>query len=208
LRVPHNAGMERPRDVHVVFGAGQIGTPLAERLLGAGHEVRVVRRSPGTPAAGATLRTGDAANAKFVEEATSGASVLYHCMNPPYSASVWARELPRWRQAMLAPDQLRQRVTFALSQITVISTADAGLQVSTLRLDGIVRAPNGMIAVVSNPQSRTYFLREGDHLYDGSVEKITMDGVSFHEEGKDAFGKPVQREVNKRIYSTSSGEQQ
>ena len=82
------------------------------------------------------------------------------------------------------------------------------MQVSTLRLDGIVRAPNGMIAVVSNPQSRTYFLREGDHLYDGSVEKITMDGVSFHEEGKDAFGKPVQREVNKRIYSTSSGEQQ
>jgi len=84
----------------------------------------------------------------------------------------------------------------------------AGLQVSTLRLDGIVRAPNGMIAVVSNPQSRTYFLREGDHLYDGSVDKITMDGVSFHEEGKDAFGKLVERQVNKRIYSTSSGEQQ
>ena len=84
----------------------------------------------------------------------------------------------------------------------------AGLQVSTLRLDGIVRAPNGMIAVVSNPQARTYFLREGDHLYDGSVEKISMDGVSFHEEGKDAFGKPVERQVNKRIYSTSSGEQQ
>lgn len=84
----------------------------------------------------------------------------------------------------------------------------AGLQVSTLRLDGIVRAPNGMIAVVSNPQARTYFLREGDHLYDGSVDKITMDGVSFHEEGKDAFGKPVERQVSKRIYSTSSGEQQ
>ncbi len=83
----------------------------------------------------------------------------------------------------------------------------AGLQVSTLRLDGIVKAPNGMIAVVSNPQARTYFLREGDHLYDGTVEKISMDGVSFHEEGKDAFGKPMERQVNKRIYS-SSGEQQ
>jgi hypothetical protein len=82
-----------------------------------------------------------------------------------------------------------------------------GLQVGTLRLDGIVRAPNGMIAVVSNPQARTYFLREGDRLYDGSVEKISMDGVSFHEEGKDAFGKPVERQVNKRIYS-SPGEQQ
>jgi type IV pilus assembly protein PilP len=83
----------------------------------------------------------------------------------------------------------------------------AGLQVSTLRLDGIVRSPNGMIAVVSNPQARTYFLREGDQLYDGKVEKIAMDSVSFHEEGKDAFGKPVERQVNKRIYS-SSGEQQ
>jgi type IV pilus assembly protein PilP len=83
----------------------------------------------------------------------------------------------------------------------------AGLQVASLRLDGVVRAPNGMIAVVTNPQSRTYFLREGDKLYDGQVEKIAMDGVSFHEMGKDAFGKPVERQVNKRIYS-SAGEQQ
>jgi len=82
-----------------------------------------------------------------------------------------------------------------------------GLQVSTLRLDGLVKGPNGFIAVVSNPQARTYFLREGDHLYDGSVEKISMDGVSFHEEGKDAFGKPVEHQVNKRIYS-SPGETQ
>lgn len=83
----------------------------------------------------------------------------------------------------------------------------AGLQVASLRLDGIVKAPNGMIAVVTNPQARTYFLREGDQLYDGRVEKIAMDSVSFHEMGKDAFGKPVERQVNKRIYS-SAGEQQ
>jgi hypothetical protein len=83
----------------------------------------------------------------------------------------------------------------------------AGLQVSTLRLDGIVKSANGMIAVVSNPQARTYFLREGDQLFDGRVEKIAMDGVAFHEIGKDAFGKPVERQVNKKIYS-SAGEQQ
>jgi hypothetical protein len=83
----------------------------------------------------------------------------------------------------------------------------AGLQVSTLRLDGIVRSSAGMIAVVSNPQARTYFLREGDQLYDGRVDKIAMDGVAFHELGKDAFGKPVERQVQKRIYA-SAGEQQ
>ena len=82
-----------------------------------------------------------------------------------------------------------------------------GLQVSTLKIDGIVRGPNGMIAVVSNPQQRTYFLHEGDQLYDGRVDKIAMDGVSFHETSKDAFGKPVERSVNKRIYSTAGEEQ-
>jgi Tfp pilus assembly protein PilP len=78
----------------------------------------------------------------------------------------------------------------------------AGLMVSTLRLDGLVRGPNGMIAVVSNPQQRTYFLREGDKLYDGRVERITLEAATFHETGKDAFGKPVERQVVKRLYSS------
>ncbi len=82
----------------------------------------------------------------------------------------------------------------------------AGLVVSSLRLDGIVRGPNGMIAVVSNPQQRVYFLRDGDQLYDGRVDRISMEAVAFHEVGKDAFGKPVERQVAKRLYP-SSGEQ-
>jgi len=104
-------------------------------------------------------------------------------------------------ESLVARQQAQKNATAALPP------GKAGLQVSTLRLDGIVKAPNGMIAVVTNPQARTYFLREGDQLYDGRVEKIAMDGVSFHEVGKDAFGKPVERQVNKRIYS-SAGEQQ
>jgi hypothetical protein len=83
----------------------------------------------------------------------------------------------------------------------------AGLIVETLRIDGIVRSPNGMIAIVSNAQQRVYFLREGDKLYDGSVDKIALDAISFHEIGKDAFGKPLERVVSKRLYP-SSGEQQ
>jgi hypothetical protein len=83
----------------------------------------------------------------------------------------------------------------------------AGLVIGSLRLDGVVKYADGMIAVVTNPQSRTYFLREGDQLYDGRVSKISMDGVLFHEVGKDAFGKPVEREVSKRMYP-SSGEMQ
>jgi len=83
----------------------------------------------------------------------------------------------------------------------------AGLVIATVRVDGAVRSANGMIAVVSNPEESVYFIREGDRLYDGDVEKIGLDGVTFRENSKDAFGKPVERVVTKRIYA-SAGEQQ
>jgi hypothetical protein len=90
---------------------------------------------------------------------------------------------------------------------TPLPAGKPGLVITSLRVDGIVRGPGGMIAVVSNPQMRVYFLREGDRLYDGDVAHITMEGVSFHETGRDAFGKPVERESTKRLYPTP-GEQQ
>lgn len=82
----------------------------------------------------------------------------------------------------------------------------AGLVVGTVRLDGIVQTTNGMIAVVANPQNRVYFIREGDRLYNGTVERITLESVSFRERGRDAFGNPLDRVVVKRLYP-SAGEQ-
>ena len=83
----------------------------------------------------------------------------------------------------------------------------AGLVITTVRVDGTVRSPEGMIAVLSNADQHVYFVREGDQLYDGDVDKIGLDGVTFRQNSKDAFGKPVERVVTKRIYA-SAGEQQ
>jgi hypothetical protein len=83
----------------------------------------------------------------------------------------------------------------------------AGLVIASVRVDGTVKSPGGMIAVVSNPEQKVYFVREGDRLYDGDVEKIGLDGVTFKENSKDAFGKAVEHMVTKRIYP-SAGEQQ
>ena len=83
----------------------------------------------------------------------------------------------------------------------------AGLVITTVRVDGAVRSSEGMIAVLSNSDQHVYFVREGDRLYDGNVEKIGLDGVTFRQNSKDAFGKPVERVVTKRIYA-SAGEQQ
>jgi Pilus assembly protein, PilP len=83
----------------------------------------------------------------------------------------------------------------------------AGLVIGTLTVQGTVQAATGMIAVIANPDQRVYFVREGDRLYDGEVQKIALDAVTFEQNTKDAFGKPIERTVVKRIYP-SAGEQQ
>ena len=84
------------RERSVVFGAGQVGSPLARMLLERGHDVRVVKRSAGGIPNGAQPVLGDAANLAFCIEAAAGATTVYHCMNPPYSTKVWADLLPRY----------------------------------------------------------------------------------------------------------------
>ena len=92
------------------------------------------------------------------------------------------------------------------SQPVKLPPGKAGLQVNTLVLQGILSSPGGMIAVVANPQRSVYFLHVGDELFDGRVERIEIDGVTFHEVGKDAFGKPLERQVTRKL-NPSLGEQ-
>jgi len=87
---------------HVVFGAGQVGSLLAKLLLDRGHEVRVAKRSSGGIPPGATAMLGDAADPAFCVAAAAGASVVYHCMNPPYSTKAWAELVPRYMTNLIA----------------------------------------------------------------------------------------------------------
>ncbi len=89
-------------ELHVLFGAGQVGQQLAQLLLAGGRRVRIVRKSAGRVPDGAELIRGDAADPAFCTQAAEGASTVYHCMNPPYSARVWADLLPRWMDNLIA----------------------------------------------------------------------------------------------------------
>ncbi len=82
------------RLLHVVFGGGQCGPLLAARLLGAGHRVRLVKRRPTELPAGVELVLGDVADPAFCRCAADGATVVYHCLNPSYDRTAWARDLP------------------------------------------------------------------------------------------------------------------
>lgn len=88
--------------LHVVFGAGQVGSFLAENLAGEGYRVRVVKRSPTGVPEGAEAMLGDAAKEDFCREAARGAAVVYHCMNPEYDTRVWAQFLPRYLENLVS----------------------------------------------------------------------------------------------------------
>jgi nucleoside-diphosphate-sugar epimerase len=89
-------------ELHVLFGAGQVGHLLAERLLAAGKRVRIAKRSATRVPAGAGLVLGDATDSAFCREAAHGAATVYHCMNPPYNARVWAENVPRFMENVIA----------------------------------------------------------------------------------------------------------
>ena len=95
--------MPAPQQLHVVFGAGQVGPLLAARLAAAGHQVRLVRRSPRSAGLdGVQMVRAEAMDAGQAAEAARGATAVYHCMNPAsYSAQAWAAELPRLQQSLI-----------------------------------------------------------------------------------------------------------
>lgn len=96
------ANAEPQAPLHVVFGAGQVGAPLAAKLIEEGKRVRVVRRSHGEVAPGAELLPGDALDAGFCARACEGAQAVYHCTNPPYDTAAWAEAVPRVLDNLIA----------------------------------------------------------------------------------------------------------
>jgi nucleoside-diphosphate-sugar epimerase len=77
-------------ELHVIFGTGQIGTRVAQRLLERGARVRMISRTPRAPR-GAEVAAGDARDLGFAAEAAKGATVVYDTANPLYQH--WKRDL-------------------------------------------------------------------------------------------------------------------
>lgn len=89
-------------DLHVVFGAGQVGPFVVDALRAAGKAVRVVKRHAADFPDDVELRLGDAADPAFCRQACAGARVVYHCMNPEYSVAAWARLVPLYMDNLIA----------------------------------------------------------------------------------------------------------
>jgi len=87
--------------LHVVFGTGQVGSALAAHLAGLGMAVRAVsRHGPAAPAGGIDWRAADVTDPEAAADAAKGASVVYQCVNAPYTQ--WPALFPPLQRGVLA----------------------------------------------------------------------------------------------------------
>jgi len=79
------------------------------------------------------------------------------------------------------------------------STGKKCLEIGQINVRGVVKSQDGFIAVVTNSLNKAYFLHENDPVFNGYVLRITGDSVVFQETYQDKLGKPVTREVTKKV---------
>jgi type IV pilus assembly protein PilP len=77
-----------------------------------------------------------------------------------------------------------------------------GLLINEVIVKGIVRDRSGFIAMVQGPDTKTFIVRSGDKLMDGTVKSITADTVVFSQDVNDPLSLVKQREVRKAVRPT------
>jgi len=87
----------------------------------------------------------------------------------------------------------------AMAKTVSCTTGARCLMIDQVTLKGVVKTQQGMIAMVENSARKPYNLREKDPVYNGFVLKITGDSVVFKENTTDPSGRPITREVVKRV---------
>ena len=103
-------------ELHVVVGAGAIGSTAATLLSDAGHRVKVISRSGSGPrGAGVQLVKLDAANSSGLIRESDGATAIYNCANPQYHQ--WASAWPPLAKSLLAAAEQTGAVLSTMSNL-------------------------------------------------------------------------------------------
>jgi nucleoside-diphosphate-sugar epimerase len=116
----------RGGELHVVVGAGPIGTGVAARLVEEGNRVRVVTRSGSGPA-GVEQMAADAGNEADMHRLAEGAAAIYNCANPPYHR--WPVDWPPIARSLLAAAESSGAVLVTVSNLYGYGPASAALGV-------------------------------------------------------------------------------
>jgi hypothetical protein len=75
----------------------------------------------------------------------------------------------------------------------------AGLLISDVSVKGILRDRSGFVAMIQAPEGKTFLVKQGDKLFDGSVKAISQDKVIFSQDVNDPLSLVKQREIPKAV---------
>jgi nucleoside-diphosphate-sugar epimerase len=113
--IEQRSNMDQDR-LHVVFGTGQVGVALTARLVGLGLRVRAVsRHRPPTLADEVDWWAADACDSNAAADAAKGASVVYQCLNAPYTQ--WAQLFPPLQRGVLAAAEQAEALLVSLENV-------------------------------------------------------------------------------------------
>jgi Tfp pilus assembly protein PilP len=73
----------------------------------------------------------------------------------------------------------------------------AGIGVGELTLKGTMQAREGYVALVHGPDLKTYIVKPGDKLFDGTIRAITSNAMVLMQDINDPLSLDKQREVRK-----------
>ena len=80
-----------------------------------------------------------------------------------------------------------------------------GLSVNEVALRGVVVSGGVYRAVLEAPDNKTFIVRVGDRLFDGSVKEITPDAIVFLQEVNDPLSLVTEREIRMGLRDAEEG---
>jgi len=79
-----------------------------------------------------------------------------------------------------------------------------GFLIDDMKLQGVVRTRQGLVAMVNGPDNKGYLIRVGDKVLDGEIVRMTQTSVVFRQEVNDPTRIERYREVVKDLTPEAS----
>jgi Tfp pilus assembly protein PilP len=77
----------------------------------------------------------------------------------------------------------------------------SGLTVGEISVRGVMQSRGALVAMIQGPDNKTFIVRAGDKLLDGTIKSITPQGLVIVQEVNDPLSLIKQREVRKLLRS-------
>ena len=172
--------------LHVVFGAGQVGHALIARLVSSGCRVRAVaQRRPAALPAGVEWHAADVTDPDAAIAAGHGASVVYQCLNAPYTK--WPELFPPLQRGVLAAAEAAGALLVSLENVYgygpthgVSMTEDLPLNASTIKGRTRAAMTRDLLAASAAGRVRIAIGRASDFFGAGVVESTLGERVFGH----------------------------